>query len=176
VLKANASRMHIPEIRASTYARFVAPANAPPEIEARAHALADRLAAELAGQTGLYGVHVTDAARKLDEGSGIKLETADVPPSYQDRLVDAYGAALYAIPEVGQTSPAFRTPWGWDVVIWTGGIAARDRSRDEVVAEIFPELRRQQFASWVNLIGKRLGVHVEVDQAAVKALDTGGGP
>ena len=152
------------------------PPSAPAEAEARAHALADRLAAELTGQTGLYGVHLAEAARRIDEGSGIKLETEEVPPSYQARLVDAYGAALYAIPEVGRTSPALRTPWGWDVVLWTGGIAARDRSRDEVVAEIFPELRRRQFVSWVNQIVRRLGVHVEVDEAAVKALDTGGGP
>jgi hypothetical protein len=30
--------------------------------------------------------------------------------------------------------------------------------------------------SWANHIGKRLGVHIEVDEAAVQALDTGGGP
>ena len=176
LLKANAARMHIPQIRGSTFARFIVPPHAPDEIEARARALADRLATELAGQIGLYGVHLTEAARRIAEGSGIKLETADVPPNYQDRLVDTYGAALYAILEVGRTSPAFRTPWGWDVVIWTGGIEARDRSRDEVAAAIFPELRRQQFVSWTNQIGKRLGVHVEVDEAAVKALDTGGRP
>lgn len=176
LVKANEARMHIPQLRASAYARFVVPPHAPAETEARAHALADRLATELAGQTGLYGVHLVEAARRIDDGSGIELATEDVKPSYQDRLVDAYGAALYAIPAVGRTSPALRTPWGWDVVLWTGGIEARDRSRDEVVAEIFPELRRRQFVSWVNQITRRLGVHVEVDQAAVKALDTGGGP
>lgn len=174
LIRANASRMHIPQIRASSYARFVVPPHAPAEIEARAHALADRLAAELAGQTGLYGVHLGDAARKLDGGAGIKLETADVPPSYRERLVDDYGAALYAIPEVGRTSPALRTPWGWEVVLWTGGIEPRDRTRDEVVAEIFPELRRRQFAVWADQIARRLGVHVELDPAALELLDTGG--
>jgi hypothetical protein len=174
LVRANASRMHIPQIRASSYARFVVPPHAPAEVEARAHALADRLAAELAGQTGLYGVHLGDAARRLDGAAGIKLETANVPPNYRERLVDSYGAALYAISEVGRTSPALRTPWGWDVVLWTGGIEARDRTRDEMIAEIFPELRRQRFVVWADQIARRLGVHVEIDQAALGLLDTGG--
>jgi hypothetical protein len=176
VMKRNEWRMHIIQLRASTFARFLVPKEAPPELDARAHALADRLAAELAGQTGLYNVHLTDAARRIAASSDIKLETADVRPMHQDDLVDAYAAALYAIPAVGRVSPAVRTPWGWDVVLWTGGVEPKETSREELVAEMFPEIRRRQFQLWVTQLSKRLGVHVEIDQDTVGKLDTEGAP
>ena len=69
-----------------------------------------------------------------------------------------------------------RTPWGWDVVLWTGGVDAKQTSREELVAELFPEIRRRQFQLWVTQLGKQLGVHIEVDQATVDKLDTEGPP
>lgn len=176
MMKANAWRMHVLELRASTFARFVVPKDAPAELDARARALAERLAAELAGQTGLFGVHLADAAKRIAQGSGIELSTSDFRPAHHDDLVESYAAALYAIPEVGRASPAFRTPWGWDVVLWTGGVEARERSRDEVVSELFPELRRRQFQRWVTQLGKQLGIHIEIDEATVARLDTEGAP
>ncbi|HSS01864.1 MAG TPA: hypothetical protein VLM79_32625, partial [Kofleriaceae bacterium] len=145
VMERNAWRMHILELRASTFARFDVPAGAPHDVDARAHALADKLAAELAGETGLFGVHLSEAAKRIGAGSDIQLETTDVRPTHQDDLVAPYAKALYSIPEVGRIAPPVRTQWGWDVVLWTGGIEARERTRDEVVADLFPELRRQQF-------------------------------
>jgi len=176
VISRNERRMHIIEQRSSTYARFVVPKDAPPELDARAHALADRLAAELAGEAGLYGTHLTDAATRLAAGTGQKLETSDVQPTRRDGLVEPYAQALYAIPEVGRIAPAVRTPWGWDVVLWTGGVDAKQTSREELVAELFPEIRRRQFQLWVTQLGKQLGVHIEVDQATVDKLDTEGPP
>jgi len=176
VISRNERRMHIIEQRSSTYARFVVPKDAPPELDARAHALADRLAAELAGEAGLYGTHLTDAATRLAAGTGQKLETSDVQPTRRDGLVEPYAQALYAIPEVGRIAPAVRTPWGWDVVLWTGGVDAKETSREELVAELFPEIRRRQFQLWVTQLGKQLGVHIEVDQATVDKLDTEGPP
>jgi hypothetical protein len=171
VMKRNEWRMHILELRASTFARFDVPAGAPPDVDARAHALADKLAAELAGETGLFGVHLSDAAKRIGAGSDITLETTDVRPTHQDDLVESYAKALYSIPEVGRIAPAVRTQWGWDVVLWTGGIEAHERTRDEVVADLFPELRRQQFQLWVTQLAKQLGVHIEVDQETAAKLD-----
>jgi hypothetical protein len=175
-MKRNAWRMHIVQLRGSTFARFVVPKGAPPELEARAHALADRLSAALAGEPGLYNVHLADAAARIAVGAGIKLETADVKPTHQDDLVEPYARALYAIPEVGRIAPAVRTPWGWDVVLWTGGVEPKETSREELIAEMLPDLRRRQFQLWVTQLGKRLGVHVEIDQAGVGKLDTEGAP
>lgn len=176
VMAKNEWRMHILELRASTYARFVVPDKAPADVDARAHALADQLAAELDGQPGLYNLHLTEAAQRIAKDSGIKLETADVKPTHRDDLVDSYALALYAIPEVGRTSRAVRTKWGWDVVLWTGGVTAKERTRDEVVAELFPELRRRQFQLWVTQISRKLGVTIAIDQANVAAMDTEGAP
>lgn len=171
VMKRNEWRMHILELRASTFARFDVAVGAPSEADARAHALADQLATELTGQTGLFGVHLSDAAKRLAAGSDVKLETGDVRPMHHDDLVAAYAEALYAIPEVGRIAGPVRTQWGWDVVLWTGGIEARERTRDEVVADLFPELRRQQFQLWVTQLGKQLGVHIEIDQETAAKLD-----
>ena len=176
VLQRYEGRMHVPEQRSSAYARFLVPKDAPPELDARAHALADRLAAQLAGETGLYASHLSDAAGRIAAGGDVQLETSEVKPSRRDDLVEPYAGALYAIPEVGRIAPAVRTSWGWDVVLWTGGAAARERSREELVAELFPELRRRQFQLWVTQLGKQLGVHIEIDQAAVDKLDTEGPP
>jgi len=175
-MKRNEWRMHIVQLRGSTFARFLVPKDAPAELDARAHALADRLAAELAGQTGLYGVHLTDAARRIAAGGDIKLDTSDVKPMHRDDLVEPYARALYGISEIGRIAPAVRTEWGWDVVLWTGGIEPRERSRDELVAEMFPELRRRQFQLWVTQIARQLGVHIEVDQDTAAKLDTGDAP
>jgi hypothetical protein len=176
VMKRNEWRMHILELRASTFARFTVPAGAPADVDARARALAEALAAELAGQTGLYGVHLTEAARRIAAGSDIKLDSADVRPTHSDDLVEPYAKALYAIPEVGRIGPVVRTQWGWDVVLWTGGVEARERSRDDVVAELFPDLRRHQFQLWVSQIGKQLGVAIEIDPEVVARLDEGDPP
>jgi len=173
VMVKNEWRLHVLELRASTFARFIVPEHAAPEVDAAAHALADKLAAELAGQTGLYNVHLTEAAARIDAGTTVKLEYSDVKPTHRDDLVDEYSHALYAIPAVGQASPAFRTKWGWDVVLWTGGVEAKERTRDEVVLEMFPELRRRQFQIWASQIGKKLGVHIDVDEAVLAQLDTG---
>jgi len=176
VMQRNAWRMHLVQLRASTFARFLVAADAPPAVDARAHALADQLAGQLAGQTGLFNVHLTEAAARIAAGTEIKLDTGDVKPMHQDDLVAPYAAALYAIPAIGQTSPAVRTQWGWDVVLWTGGVEAAEHSREELVAEMFPELRRRQFQLWVTKLGKQLGVHIEIDEATVAKLDTGATP
>lgn len=180
IIERNAWRMHLIQLRASTFARFVVPDHSPPEVDAKAHALADQLAAQFAGKSGWYGVHLTEAAEKLDAGTGIKLDHSDVKPTHQDNLVTEYANALYAIPEVGQTSAATRTKWGWDVILWTGGIEPKDITRQELEAQMFPDLLRHQFIVWSNDVGKQLGVHVEIEDANVAKLDrdmaSGGAP
>jgi hypothetical protein len=175
VLNASPWLLRVPELRDSTYARFVVAKGAPAAVDARAHALADRLAAELADQTGLFGVHLSDAARRIAQGSGAELETLDFRPAPRDQLVEPYAQALFAIPEIGRASPAFRTPWGWDVVVWTAGSPARARSRDDVAAELFPEARRRQFQRWVSQLARDRGIAIRIEQGELTRLDAEGG-
>ena len=172
-IETNAWRMHRPDLRASSYARAEVKKGSPPATDAAAHALADKIAAALASETGLFGVNLTEIATKVAAGSGFKLDIQDVPPTPQKNLDPAYGTGLYGIPEVGRASGAVRSSWGWDVVVWTGGVPAREFTREEFAAEAYPDLRRQMFAIWVNQLIKELHVHIELDQAEIAKLAEG---
>ena len=56
----------------------------------------------------------------------------------------------------------------------SGGLAAW--YAEALVAEIFPDLRRREFQRWVGQIIKRLGVHIELEQAAIAAIDSEAAP
>lgn len=173
-LDANAWRMHRPELRASSYARMVVDKSAPPETDAAAKALAEKIAEALASETGLFGVNLRDTATRLGAGSPLKIEAADAPATQRTKLDPSYGDALFALPEVGRASGAVRTPWGWDVIVWTGGLPALEQSREQMAASAFPELRRVAFGAWVNALIKERQVKVTIDPDQLSKLE--GGP
>ncbi len=170
-LDQNAWRLHRPELRTSAYARINVPKQAPPELEASAKQLAERIAAATAGQTGLFGVNLREIAERVAAGSSLKPEIAQVPQFARSGLDPAYADALWGIPEVGRTSGTVRTPWGWDVILFSGVLPPKELTRDELAADVFDELRRATFTTWVNELIKQLGVHVDVDQAQVTRLE-----
>lgn len=171
VLAENAWRMHRPELRASTYVRIDVPEKASPDVDARARALAETIAAALATESGLMGSHVVAIADRLAAGTGFTVAHEDVSPSVRTSLEPGYAGALFTIPEVGKTSGPVRTPWGWDVILWSGGLTALERTREDLAAEIFPDLRRSMFTVWVNQIVKDLGVKIAIDPQQVARLD-----
>jgi hypothetical protein len=81
------------------------------------------------------------------------------------RLVPSYSAALFSIPEIGRTSSALRTQWGWDVVLWTKDLPPRDISEAELSDELFPEMRLAYFNAWSKAAGKGVKVQVSPDAA-----------
>ena len=172
-LDANAWRMHRPELRASSYARVPVDKNAPPETDAAAKAHAEKIAAALAGETGLLGAHVREIANRIPASPGLKVEVADVPQSQRARLDPSYADVLFALPEVGRASDVVRTPWGWDVIVWTGGLPALELTREQLAASAFPELRRVAFGAWVNALIKERRVQVTIDPAQVAKLEDG---
>ena len=173
VLTDQAFRMHRPELRGSTYARVKVPKDATPDTEAAAHALIDQIAAALAGQTGLFPDHLRDTATRVAAGTHLTVESEDYKAVPRSGLEPTYGAALFGIAEIGQVSAPVRTPWGWDLVLWTSGTPARELTRDELAAEAFPELRRSFFQVWVNQLVKSLGLHISVDAEQLARLDEG---
>lgn len=172
MLTRNAWRMHRPELRASSYARAVVPANAPPDVEARARQIAETVATELAGETGLFPSHLRAAADRAAMGTGIEIASEEVPQTPRTGSFEApYLQALFSISEVGRISKPARTKRGWDVVLWSGGLPPKETTREELGWEVFLELRRAQFTTWINGLIKASGVQIDVDQAAVAQLD-----
>lgn len=161
--------MHQPDLRTSTYARVPLPATATPDEEARARAAAEQLAAALRDETGLFSVNLAEAAARVEQQTGVKFEHGDVPINERKAFVKEYADALWTIPEVGRIAGPVRTKWGWDVVLWTGGSPARERTRAEVADELFPELRRQYFSLWVEGIRKALGITVQLDPSQLES-------
>ena len=171
IVTKNAWRMNRPDLRASAYVRAKLPPEATPAEEAAARATIDEVAQRLAGETGLLGPALAPLVDPIGAAHGIKLEITDVPPGPRTKWVPTYGDALHAIPEVGRASGPVRTKWGWEVVVWTGGLPPRTLTREQLAAEMFPELRRGYFDAWAAQIAKASGVQVSIDEAQLAHLD-----
>lgn len=157
------------EYRASTYVRVPVKAK-PPADDPAAHALADKIAAALANERGLMPPDFIALAQQV--AGSTKLAHEDVPLYKRGGLVDAYADALWAIPEIGRTSPAVRTPWGYDVILWTDDQPAASPSPDELARDALPAIKQAYFGTWATRIGHQLGVHVTVDPKADQRLES----
>lgn len=172
VLTKNAFRMHRPDLRASGYVRAKVPPDAGPDVEARAKQLAEAIAGELAGETGLFRSHVLEVATRLAKDTGIEIESEDVPQTTRTGNYEPpYLDALFSISEPHRIAKPARTKRGWDVVLWSGGLPAKETSREALAWEVFPDLRRAQFAVWVNALVKAGGIAIEIDEDSVAQLD-----
>jgi hypothetical protein len=168
VMERNRWRLHRVEYRASAFVRFKVPTDEPQGTAAdlAAHAAADRLAQALAGERGLFPDHLSAKAHEVAQGQPIEEGAVDLTDA--SRLVPTYSAALFAIAEIGRTSPAVRTQWGWDVLLWTKQLPPRDISEAELANELFPEMRLAYFNAWSKAAGK--GVNVQVNPDAGQLL------
>jgi hypothetical protein len=165
-----------PELRASAFARVEVPRGAEPAADATARALAERIAGALAGEAGLFPLHLREAADRLAAGAGPRVLHGEFRLATREGLVPPYADALFAIPEVGRIAAPARTEWGWDVILLTRQVAPRVYTRDEVAAQVFPEVRRQYFQLWVNQLARSLGVRIEIDAEQIARLDEGTAP
>lgn len=169
-LAENSWRMHRPDLRASSYARINVPKDSSPEVEAEAKALADKIAAALRGETGLFPADVKATAQRIVMGSKLVLDATEANAMPRENMDVPYGDALYAIPEVGRVGGPVRTRWGWDVILWTGGLPPREFTQDQIAAEVYPELRRAAFQAWVNDLVRALGVRIHVEPELLTRL------
>lgn len=167
-LERNRWRLHRVEYRASFFVRFPVAKDQPRggPVDQSARVAAERVAAALAPERGLF---IDDVRRRAHELAGAQaMEEGSVDLSDAPRLVPSYSDALFAIEEIGRTSAAVRTDWGWDVILWTEALPARTITEQELAAELFPELRQAYFVAWSKTLGRN--VHVEVDPDALAAL------
>jgi predicted nucleic acid-binding protein len=149
-IQANLAALSRPEVRASAYLRVLVPAKAPADIDQRARSLADKIHAALANETGLFVNHLEDTANRIAAGSGLTIEVQSYKFAMRGQTVPPYDAALFAIPEVGRVSPVTRTEWGWDVILLTDRLEAKQRTREEVLPLVFADLRLREFERWVQ--------------------------
>lgn len=175
VLERNRWRLEREEYRGSFFVRFpvakTEPVGGPADLAARA--AAERVATALASERGLFPDHVKEKARAL---AGLQpMEDGNAELADRARLVPAYSNALFAIAEVGSTSPAVRTDWGWDVILWTKQLAPRTITREQLAAELFPELRQAYFVGWSKRIGGAIPIEVFPD-ALERAMATKAAP
>jgi hypothetical protein len=158
----NAWRMHRPELRGSAYLRVPGP-------DETAKPVARALYEQLATKTGLFSFDLAPLAKAAP--SEAKVEYAVVPDKAKTELEPNYANTLFSIPDVGRVAPPVKTPWGWDVILWTGGLPPKETSREELLATAFPDLRRSLFSVWVTQVARDLGVKPEVVEAGVARLD-----
>lgn len=175
VLERNRWRLEREEYRGSFFVRFpVAKGEAPGgAADTAARSAAERVATALAKERGLFPEHVRERARAL--AGGQPMEDGQAELSDRARLVPSYSSALFAIPELGSTSPAIRTEWGWDVILWTKTLAPRTITREQLAQELFPELRQAYFVSWSKRIGGATSIEVFAD-ALERAARAGAAP
>jgi hypothetical protein len=160
ILDKESWRLSRPELRGSTYIRLPVAKDAAPEVDAQAKATAQKIADALANESGLSSSTFIELAQRAVPG--VTFEQSEVPAKPAIGLDKIYGDALFAVPEVGKASGLVRTQWGYDIILWTGGLEAKETTRDELAHELFPEIRRAYFAVWVGQIVKERGVQIEV--------------
>ena len=144
------------EVRASHYVRVQDPA------------LAEQIATEAGKQAGWLPPMLDELADRL--AAGRQIEKADVPFKMPVQLEDHYAKALFALPEVGRTSPVTKTPWGYDIILYSDVLPARHPSQDEIIKELLPPLKERYFSVWVHQIEVALGVKIEENTRLLEEL------
>jgi hypothetical protein len=147
-----------PEFRGSTFIRIQVGEKAPPEEDAQAHAIAERIAAAVKDEKGLTPTHLLEIAQVV--AGGKKLQAQSVPPKVYEGLVKPYADALYGLPEVGRATGPVRTQWGWDVILLTEIVEPAMATDAEMIEKMLPNVKQQYFPVWAAKVGHDLGVSV----------------
>jgi hypothetical protein len=78
-----------------------------------------------------------------------------------------FASALFAIPRIGVVSEPARTRWGWDLLLMTDILPARQAGLAEVENEvrvaIFPLVRERAFKRWLAQVSSRVSVAIAED-------------
>ena len=163
VLARNADRMVRPESRASFLVRIEVPQDAAggPIDLAAGEAIAAAYAA-VGARHDLFGPDV-QAAVETAAAARPRLQDALAAPGTKTKIVgvrpdptaadaglrEYYRKALFAIPAIGQLAPPQRSPWGWDLILWTDVRKPPPLTRDTLAAQLFEPLRQQYFLTWI---------------------------
>jgi hypothetical protein len=169
-LERNRGRFDHPEARGSVYVRAAVAKNASPEIDAEAKRTIDEIHAALVNERGLMQPHLDAIAKRV--AGARPIEIAAVPADLREGRLDVtYTEALFSVPEIGRVAAPVRTPWGWDIVLWSSVVPAVHATPAEIVEQALPEIKRAFFPHWVNQVAKSLGARIEVIEKNLQQLD-----
>ena len=167
----NEWRMHRPEYRGSFFARVEIEGAEGTAADLAAAAVAQAAYATLGDRGDLFPTDV-EAALRAAAGPDQKVTTGDPDPATAgagSRLQAYYHEPLFALASIGRVSPPVRGPYGWDLILYTSRLDALDRSRDQVLAELFPALRVRWFQQWTTQLGHGHGARPLADEPTLRA-------
>jgi len=158
-----------------------------PEDDARARALADRVAAAVAG---VHDPAVFRARALAVPGGGLDLRVEDLKPVTRDgRVLDpavvlppgsaperysaTYVDAAYAIPDVGRSSPVVKTEFGYHVILAVERIPEQRVPLDERRRLLSPEILagRAEKMRDETLATARAARPVDIERAAMELTE-----
>jgi hypothetical protein len=132
------SRFNHPEYRWCVYARANVPrsvATGAPEDDA-AKAAIKALRAPLAGRRNLSKIEFFAAAERAAEAYPLEIQRKSYNTPRVGRAEANFAGALFAIPEAGMVSEIARTEWGWDLILLTKIVPARQATFADAEAEL----------------------------------------
>ena len=154
-----------PEWREATYFRVNVPDSAPigGSQDQDALRVARQIYDALPAKTGLFADDVRDIAARIGSGHDLDIKSPPYRTPHDARTNAIFGDALFALPEIGSISEPVRTPWGWDLIMFTDSRNAVKQTRDQLVAFLFPDLRRAYFSIWFGELVRSGGHQVQAD-------------
>ncbi|HUQ02593.1 MAG TPA: hypothetical protein VM261_08870 [Kofleriaceae bacterium] len=173
VFKKNAWRMHREEYRGSFFARIELPESekgTPADVAAGE--AAQKAYATLASRADLFPDDVEGALRAA-AGPGMKVSGSNADPATfgpSSRLQAYYHEPLFAIPAIGQVAPPVRGAYGWDIILFTTRLEPLERTREQVLEDLWPALRLRYFMLWSAEAGKGHVQPYAYDDATLQKL------
>lgn len=177
IMKHNEWRLHHDEYRGSFYARVEAPDREAPRgspADLEAERIARTAYATLAGKKDLFASDVERALRAA-AGPTSRVVAANFDPTTGDNVLPYYRDTLFGLTAIGEVSAPVRSPFGWDLVLWTTVLPAMTASKDDVLAQLFRPMRQRYFLDWAAAAGHGHKVELMADRATTEQL-LGGEP
>ncbi|MBK9070740.1 MAG: peptidylprolyl isomerase [Myxococcales bacterium] len=133
--------------------------------DAKAKDAMARIHAAFAGRDDVVGIEFKQLVDKADPAWGVaeaQLETYRGELTQRGQLDLTFGDVLFTMKKPGTVSAPFRTKWGWDIVLLDTIWPEETTPKSKILTDIFPELQRQHFVTWVRSLAAAAGTTVTI--------------
>ena len=164
-LEKNKNALDAPEWREATYFRGnvaadVRVGSAPDQDALR---VAQQIYDALPAKDGLFADDVREIAERVGAGHDLDIKSPPYRTPHDARTDPIFCDALFSLADIGSISPPVRTPWGWDLIMFTDRLNATKKTPEQLAESLFPELRRAYFSTWFGDIVRTGGHDVQAD-------------